>query len=390
MTLFLATLALSQTTLPPLKVVGQNFVDPTGKTVALRGVNLGGWLVEEIWMTPVAGKAPAGLEFKDVKDHVSLWNTVEKRLGRESMLRVRQAWRDNWVTEADFARIKSLGMNHVRVPFLASLLEEPGGMDWLKKSVAWAKKNGLYVVIDMHGTPGSQSNEHHTGEENKNRLWFDVENIAKMEQLWQKLALEFKNEPTVAVYDLMNEPTGVPNTAILALVYNRIIQAVRKVDPDKPVLIDDAYRGFDQTPHANVAGWTQVVYSLHRYRFDAKTSAEHTEGLTKDLPKIKELQGYRNAPIYIGEFNLEPHGNAKVMREYVQGLDKAGFSWALWTYKTAAPGGPMGQWGIFSNPNPPAPLNPFADSEAQMIEKLRGIRTENLKMAPGLENAFRP
>jgi len=191
------------------------------------------------------------------------------------------------------------------------------------------------------------------------------------------------------MYDLMNEPTGVPNTAILALVYNRIIQAVRKVDPDKPVLIDDAYRGFENTPHANVAGWTQVVYSLHRYRFDAKKPEDHTEGLQRELPKIKELQGYRNAPIYIGEFNLEPQGNPKVMREYVKGLDAAGFSWALWTFKTAAPGGPMGQWGIYSNPNPPAPLNPFADSEEQMIAKLRGVRTENLKMAPGLENAFR-
>ncbi len=385
----LATAVLAQNVLPVLKAKGQVLVDPEGKTVALRGVNLGGWLVEEIWMTPVQGKPPAGSSFKEVKDHASLWGTVEKRLGHDAMVRVRTAWRENWIQESDFARIRALGMNHVRLPFLDSLLDEPGGMEQLKKAVAWAKKNGLYVVLDMHGAPGGQSNEHHTGEEGRNRLWFDVENISKMESDWQKLAREFRNEPTVVMYDLMNEPTGVPNTAILALVYNRIIQAVRKVDPDKPVLIDDAYRGFENTPHANVAGWTQVVYSLHRYHFDAKKPEDHPELLKKELPKIKELQGYRDAPIYIGEFNLEPQGNPTVMRVYVQGLDGAGFSWALWTFKTVAPGGPMGQWGIFSNPNPRPPLDPFNDTEAQMIDKLKQVRTENLKMAPGLEGVFK-
>ncbi|MBN9502033.1 MAG: hypothetical protein BGO01_10375 [Armatimonadetes bacterium 55-13] len=373
----------------PLKIKGQDFVDPSGRVVPLRGVNLGGWLVEEIWMTPVVREAPQGEGFSEVKDHTSLWNTVEKRLGHDAMIRVRTAWRDKWIQASDFKRIHDLGMNHVRLPFLASLLDEPGGMNWLKKAVGWAKQNGLYVVLDMHGTPGGQSGEHHTGEEGRNRLWFDVENITKTEEAWQKLAKEFRGEPTVAVYDLMNEPTGVPNPAMLALVYNRLIQAVRKVDPDKPVLIDDAYRGFETTPHANVAGWTQVAYSLHRYLFDAKSAEEHTERLKKDLPRIKELQGYRDAPVYIGEFNLEPHGNPQVLREYVQGLDGAGFSWALWTYKTVSPNGPMGQWGIFSNPGPKPALNPFKDSEAELIAKLDQVKTENLKMAPGLTDVFR-
>lgn len=389
MTTLLAALALGQSSLLPLHAEGQNFVDSSGKAVPLRGINLGGWLVEEIWMTPVEGKPPAGSSFPEVKDHVSLWNTVEKRLGHDAMLRVRTAWRDNWITEADFKRIKSYGFNHVRLPFLASLLDEPGGMEWLKKGVAWAKQNGLYVVLDMHGVPGGQSNEHHTGEEGRNRLWYDVENITRTEEAWQKVARVFKDEPAVAIYDLMNEPMGVPNPAMLALVYNRIIQAVRKVDPNKPVLIDDAYRGFDTTPHANVAGWTQVAYSLHRYFFDAKAPEDHPEKLKKELPRIKELQGFRNAPVYIGEFNLEPFGNAKAMREYVRGLDGGGLSWALWTYKTMAPTGPMGQWGFYSYPTAAEPLNPFKDSEAQMIAKLRMTRTENMKIPAGLEDAFR-
>lgn len=375
--------------LPPLKLDGQNFVDPTGKPVQLRGVNLGGWLVEEIWMTPVKREAPTGSEFKEVKDHVSLWGTVEKRLGKDAMLRVRQAWRDNWVTEADFKRIKDLGLNHVRVPFIYDMLDEPNGMDWLKKAVSWAKQNDLYVILDLHGVPGRQSGEHHTGEDGQNKLWSEVENVGKTEEYWKRVAREFRNEPTVAAYDLINEPMGAPNPAMLAIVYHRIITAIRTVDKDKPVIIDDGYKGFETTPHANIGGWTQTAYSLHFYHFDAKTADDHPKGLREKLPKIKELQGYRNAPVYIGEFNLEPHATPKVFKEYLAELDKANFSWALWTYKTVAPGGPMGQWGIYSAPGPVEPLNPFADSEARMIEKLRNTRTEKLRIVPGLQDCFR-
>ena len=382
----IAAIAMSP---PKLHLEARDFVDPSGKTVVLRGVNLGGWLVEEIWMTPVAKEPPAGSKFTGVNDHVSLWRTIESRLGRESMLRIRQAWRENWIQESDFKRIKDLGLNHVRVPFLYRLLDEPRGMEWLKKAVRWAKQNDLYVVLDMHGVPGSQSGEHHTGEEGKNLLWSEVENIAKTEAYWKKVAREFRNEPTVAAYDLINEPMGAPNPAMLAIVYHRVITAVRTVDKEKPVIIDDGYKGFETTPHANIGGWTQTAYSLHFYNFDAKASADHVKSLLERLPKIKELQGYRNAPIYVGEFNLEPHGNPQVMREYVGELDKAGFSWALWTFKTVAPDGPMGQWGIYSAPARVDPLNPFSDSEAQMIQKLRQVRTENIRISPGLENAFK-
>jgi len=126
LTVFAAAVAVSQPSLPTLRIEGQTFVDPSGKPFALRGVNLGGWLVEEIWMTPVAKDPPAGSSFKEVKDHASLWGTVEKRLGNDAMLRVRTAWRDNWIQDSDFQRIKDLGLNHVRLPFLARLLDEPG------------------------------------------------------------------------------------------------------------------------------------------------------------------------------------------------------------------------------------------------------------------------
>lgn len=367
---------LTYQSLVPLHTQGQNLVDPSGKSVLLRGVNFGSWFVEEIWMTPWMNKETADGPEK-VRDHDSLWGTIEKRLGKESMVRIRNTWRDNWITDEDFRRVKSMGMNHVRIPILHDLIDEPGGVERLKDAIGMAKKAGLYVVLDMHGCPGGQSNEHHTGKENRNRLWFDVENISEMERKWTRLATLFRNDPTVAVYDIMNEPMGAPNPAMLHLVYDRIIRAIRKVDPSKPVLVDDGYKGFETTPHPNVPGWTNVMFSLHFYNFDAKTLDDHVKSLEGRIPKIKELQGYRNAPIYIGEFQLEPQYSAKGTREFTELMSKQGWSWASWAWKASGAGGPVGHWGLYRPGGTIEAADPFHDSESELIRKIKKFRTEN-------------
>ncbi len=384
----LCAITLAASPLLPLHTSGKNLVDTNGKTVQLHGINLGGWFVEEIWMTPFQNAAKKG-DPETIKDHVSLWGTIEKRLGNDAMLRIRNAYRTNWIQDSDFKRIHDAGLNHVRIPFLWSILQEPGGMGWLHKAVDMAKSHDLYVVLDMHGLPGGQSNEHHTGEANKNRLWFDVDNITKAEDAWTTVAKEFANEPAVAIYDLINEPMGAPNPAMLSIVYDRLIRAVRKVAPEKVVLVDDGYKGFETTIHPNVAGWRSVAFSLHFYNFDAKTPADHAKALNERIPKLQELQGNRNAPIYAGEWNVEPQGTPGATSGMIKGFDKAGFSWAMWTYKTMAVGGPMGQWGLFHYPGPADAINAFEDSEAAILGKIAKVRTENMEPATGLLPVFR-
>ncbi len=74
--------------LPWLRAEGTKIVDPSGKPVPLRGANLGGWLVEEMWMMPFVTKPPEGSGLPEIRDHASLWKVVEKRLGAEQAVRV--------------------------------------------------------------------------------------------------------------------------------------------------------------------------------------------------------------------------------------------------------------------------------------------------------------
>ncbi|MFX8762507.1 cellulase family glycosylhydrolase, partial [Acinetobacter baumannii] len=90
------------------------------------------------------------------------------------------------------------GFNSVRLPILSSLVDEPAtafcrsGLAWIHTAVNLARANGLYVVLDLHGAPGGQSNADHTGQVNQNQLWYGWKNIPNLEAVWKQLAAEFK------------------------------------------------------------------------------------------------------------------------------------------------------------------------------------------------------
>ena len=89
---------------------------------------------------------------------------------------------DSWITEADFVAIAAAGyvrraspsifavvdeffrLNHVRLPIGYWAWEvgpgEPyiqGQLPYLRNAVTWASDNGLKLILDLHGVPGSQN-----------------------------------------------------------------------------------------------------------------------------------------------------------------------------------------------------------------------------------------
>lgn len=362
-----------------LRASGIHFVDQKGAEVLLRGINLGSWLLQEMWMTPFVTEPPERSTLPKIPDHVTLYRVLETRFGQDGARALRAAWRENWLQDTDFDRIREAGFNHVRLPILWSVVEEPGGMDLIRTAVARANARGLYVILDLHGLPGSQSGDHTTGEAGANRYFFDPENVRRSERIWESLARAFGKNPGVAAFDLINEPTGAPNPATLHVVYNRLYQVVRKAAPDTIIILDDGYKGFDTTPHPNVAGWENIAYTLHFYHFDAKDTKEHLSKLERELPRILELRGYRNVPVYIGEFQIEPHGQPETMETFIGTLDKNDLSWAMWTYKAVVARAGIGYWGLYQNPRPIDAINPYLNTEEEIRKKIASVRTERLE-----------
>ena len=117
----------------------------------IKGVNLGNWLVLEKWMNP------ALFYGTDAEDEYDLPRSLSKEV-YEARIRVH---RSEYISEGDFIRIKSMGLNTVRipVPFFIFGDVEPyiGCIEELDKAFSWARRYGLQILIDLHTVPGGQN-----------------------------------------------------------------------------------------------------------------------------------------------------------------------------------------------------------------------------------------
>ena len=116
----------------------------------IKGLNLGGWLVLEKWMTPeLFHKTKAEDEYHLLKSLGMKKNEMLKN------------HRDTFITFDDFKWIRDYGIDTVRLPigYWAFKAEEPyvDAKEYIDKTFKWAEELGLKVVIDVHAAPGCQN-----------------------------------------------------------------------------------------------------------------------------------------------------------------------------------------------------------------------------------------
>jgi glucan 1,3-beta-glucosidase len=168
----------------------------------IRGVNIGGWLVLEPWITPdvVAGT-----------NAIDQW-TFDSTPGTTSMLE--NHW-STFFTEADVHSISGFGLNAMRIPIGFWAYDNRGtpyrsGADaYLSRAVGWARSAGLKVWIDLHGAPGSQNGEVHSGHKGA-ADWQKGNNLNQTISILQTIASKYgtiANSDVVIGLELVNEPS---------------------------------------------------------------------------------------------------------------------------------------------------------------------------------------
>lgn len=388
--------------LPWLHIEGQNIVDKEGNKVVLRGMNLGGHLVEEMWMMPFEGNPPQvkgkdTAKFKPIIDHVSLWETVETRLGKKEMLEIRNAFRSAWIEDSDFERIKAAGFNTVRLPFIHDLTKEPEGLFyWIDWTIEKAQKFGMYVILDLHGTPGRQSEEQHTGQEKCCKLFSDFTQVEETVKLWTQIAGRYKDYSAIAGYDLMNEPMGGPNHAWLYVIYEKLYQAIRRVDKDHIIFMEDGFKGFEYIPTPSHVGWKNVSLSMHMYPPRKLTDqSQNSSGdacfkhFQTEIAKFSRLQKERQVPFYVGEFNVDGAGNHQTVHKILSLFEEHGMSWSFWMYKIITNHEHrVSMWGLYSAKKSITKINPFVDSKEEMLKKIKNLKTDNFDENKPLTEVF--
>lgn len=128
----------------------------------IRGVNLGGWMVLEPWITPsLFYQFLGGNEGQVAIDTYSFCEVLGPEEGNRQL---RRHW-DTWVTEDIVRQLAESGaVNSLRLP-VGDFMFEPygpyvgctdGATEYVDFLLDWAHEYGLSVLIDIHAMRGEQ------------------------------------------------------------------------------------------------------------------------------------------------------------------------------------------------------------------------------------------
>ncbi|MEI7731113.1 MAG: cellulase family glycosylhydrolase [Verrucomicrobiota bacterium] len=175
--------------------------------------------------------------------------------------------------EADFQRVRDMRMNVIRFYLNYALFEDdrapytykPAGWEWLDRNIQWAKKHGIYLILNMHYPQGGfQSNGDGLA------LWDNSENQNRLTALYRAIAEHCRQEPTVAAYDLVNEPVVSKALEQWRSLAVRLTEAIRSVDRNHLIIVErlNAIKGQwknDENMNFFLLNDANLMYTFHFY-----------------------------------------------------------------------------------------------------------------------------
>lgn len=240
----------------------------------LRGVNLGGWLVLEKWITPSV--------FKDLQATDETSYCVE--LGANAEQALKKHW-DTFITREDFAWLAQTGINAVRIP-IGHWIFGPdypyhraygeyshpfvqGGIEVLDRAFDWAEELGLHVVLDLHAAPGCQNGFDNGGIQNVCEWHTKQEYIDYSLLVLERLAERYHTRPALHAIEVLNEPRWDIDTDLLKKYTTDGYHRIRKYCQPKDVAVvyHDGFRSFrEYTGFLTEPEFSNVIFDIHRYQ----------------------------------------------------------------------------------------------------------------------------
>ncbi|KAK4111288.1 glycoside hydrolase family 5 protein [Canariomyces notabilis] len=237
-----------------------------------RGVNVGGWLSIEPFITPSLFEYDSRM---GIVDEYTLCKYLGPRC--ESTLEKHYA---TFVTEDTFREIADAGLDHVRIPFSYWAVQTYDGdpylfrTSWryLLRAIEWCRRYGLRVNLDVHGLPGSQNGWNHSG-----RLgtigWFNgtdgATNAKRSLEIHDRLSKFFaqpRYKNIITHYGLANEPrmtylsvqdvNGWTEQAYNLVRKNGVSDAI--------VVFGDGFRGLDNW-QGELTNLDRAALDVHQY-----------------------------------------------------------------------------------------------------------------------------
>lgn len=321
-----------------------NHFEADGRTVMLRGWAFGSWMNFEHFMIGLPGT------------HSQIVGAFRRVYGMEKTEAFLDRMLEAMVSEADIAYLKQLGVNSIRIPFgypylmddLHPYVLRQEGMQRLDRVVQLCVKHHMYVILDLHSTPGSQNTDWHSDNETGQALFWKYGAFQdQVLWLWEQIASRYASEEWVAGYDVINEPGYDVSAEAINGFYSRAIERIRRVDPHHILFLEGTDFGRDFSALERQED-TNIAYTVHFYPFvleadildpamdDADRKAVFTRIFDRQLAQVYRLE----RPIWCGESGYEIRDGqeelyARLLLHNIDLCEARGISWNLWTYKDA-------------------------------------------------------
>jgi len=329
-----------------LKARDSIIVDGRGQQYILRGMGLGGWMLQEGYMFRLAN---LGQQYR-------IREKIQELAGPEKTALFYEQWLASHTTRTDIDSLAAWGFNSIRLPMHYQLFtlppdEEPvpGNNTWLEKGFAmtdsllqWCARNKMYLILDLHAAPGGQGNDLPISDRNpaKPSLWQSEANQQKMIALWRKLAERYAAEPFIGGYDIINEPnwgfedpkdirgTKEQLNAPLKKLMMSVTKAIREVDTNHIIIIEG--NGFGNNYNGLLPAWdNNMVLSFHKYgNFNNDA----------DITRFLQLRQKYHLPLWMGESG---ENSNTWFTEAIRLVERHGIGWAWWQSKKIGINNPL-------------------------------------------------
>lgn len=270
------------------------------------GANLGNWLVLERWMDHTIFNQYA----PNAQDE---WSFCQQASNPAQALQ--NHW-NSWITEDDFKLLSGVNANHIRIPvgywaFIQPDAGEPyvssGQKAQLERILGYCNKYNIFAIIDLHGLPGSQNGEAHSGRIGAIEFFSDY-NIQRSLRTVQAI-VDWTNglNPTlkakIASIQSANEPrvSSTNELNILKSFYNNAFNIINASPYKVPMMFHDGFQGLNAfsgflLPPAN------AVIDLHPYH--AFPPDSDTNSIIRNICNTKSYAQSFHLPVFFGEWSL--------------------------------------------------------------------------------------
>lgn len=284
----------------------------------VKGVNLGNWLVLEKWMSP------ALFEGTTAEDEYYLPTQLSPEV-YEARISIH---RSEYISERDFAIIKQIGLDSVRIPVPYFIFgDRPpfiGCIRELDKAFSWAEKYGLKILIDLHTAPLSQNGFDNGGISGVCKWSRCPEEVEFVLNVLEKLAKRYGQregllgitpinepvtEPMWSVMDVQNrykasdpelaKGSGPNSMEFLKVFYHKAYERIRpNIKEDAYVIFHDAFRLKEWKEFFTQGNMRNVILDTHQYLMVAEAfGCEQTlngyvdyiqQNFVKDIAEVQE------------------------------------------------------------------------------------------------------